>query len=112
MFFKRTEQKRNEFVVDDVLHFSNDDTSTLLVQTLVAPMTVDFDEEVGDAVVFSHPYLIHVRQADEFVHSEVTCLYGLFICPVIDLIRLANDRNLNGSRACWLPAFRDGCSRP
>lgn len=88
VFFKRTEQKRNKFVVDDVLHFSNDDTSTLLVQTLVAPMTVDFDEEVGDAVVFSHPYLIHVRQADEFVHSEVTCFcMDYSFSSVIDLLR-------------------------
>lgn len=36
-------------------------------------MAIDFDEEVGDAVVFSHPDLIHIRQANEFIHSEIAC---------------------------------------
>jgi hypothetical protein len=44
-----------------VLHFSNDDASGFLVEALVAPMVIEFDEEISDAVVLTHPNLIHIR---------------------------------------------------
>ena len=68
-----TEQEREEFVVNDVLHLGNDDAPRFLVQALVLPVWVDFNEEIGDAVVLAHPRLRHGSQADERVHSRIAC---------------------------------------
>lgn len=71
-----TEQEREEFVVNDVLQLGNNDAPRFLVETLVVPVWVDFNEEIGDAVVLAHPGLRHGCQADERVDSWVACSDG------------------------------------
>jgi len=67
-----TEEKREEFVKDDMLHFSNDNASRLLVEPLVVPLRVQLDEKVGDAIVFTHPHLVHDGEAEKLVDTAVT----------------------------------------
>lgn len=70
---KLTEENRQEFVVGDVLQFSDNYPSRLLVQGFVIPARMQLLEHSGNSVVLSHPNRMDQCEVNLLVNSAITC---------------------------------------
>ena len=69
----RAQQRRQVFVVGDVLDFGHDNPPTFLEEDLIRPMRIDRFERLGDPVVLPEQQCVHNSQLWIFLHTGVTC---------------------------------------
>ena len=66
-----SEYDRQVLVVDGVLPLGDDDSSSLLVESLAVPVRIELVQRVLDVVVLAHPDDVLRRNSAKLVHSTV-----------------------------------------